>query len=90
MNDKTEFSRIVPAMIQDKAADWLFGKLDEELDALREFIAQGEDATKIIPGSLKGAAFRGQLIHETLIALYADEKESTETKIGQINIEKLE
>lgn len=41
MTDKTEFSRVVPELIQEKASDWLLGKLDEELDALRELGASG-------------------------------------------------
>lgn len=74
MTDKTEFSRVVPEAIQDKATDWLLGKLDEELDALRELGASGVDITEIIPGSIRGAKFRAELIRETFIAQYSDEK----------------
>ncbi|ALX94874.1 hypothetical protein AV650_15525 [Serratia fonticola] len=74
MTDKTEFSRVVPEAIQDKATDWLLGKLDEEIDALRELGASGVDITEIIPGSIRGAKFRAELIRETFIAQYSDEK----------------
>ncbi|HDL6643227.1 TPA: hypothetical protein SBJ50_002968 [Yersinia enterocolitica] len=74
MNDKTEFARAVPAMIQEKASEWLLGKLDEELEALRELGASGVDITQIIPGSINGAKFRARLVRETFIAQYSDEK----------------
>lgn len=74
MSDKTEFARIVPAMIQEKAADWLLNKLDDELEAITNHLAGGAQASNIIPGSLRGAAFRGRLIRETFIAQYANEE----------------
>lgn len=74
VTDKTEFARIVPAIIQDKASDWLLGKLDEELDALRDLGASGVDITQILPGSIRGAKFRAKLIRETFITQYSDEK----------------
>ncbi|HDL8133270.1 hypothetical protein [Yersinia enterocolitica] len=74
MNDKTEFARAVPAMIQEKASEWLLGKLDEELEALRELGASGVDITQIIPGSINGAKFRARLVRETFITQYSDEK----------------
>lgn len=90
MSDKTEFARIVPAMVQDKTTDWLLSKLDEQLSDFREYVAQGGNAEKAIKGSLSVAAFRGQLIHETFIAQYADAKENVEINIGPVNIETLE
>lgn len=78
MSDKTEFARIVPAMIQEKAADWLLNKVDDELEAISNHLAGGELASNIIPGSLRGAAFRGRLIRETFIAQYADEETTNE------------
>jgi len=90
MSDKTEFARIVPAMVQDKATDWLLSKLDEQLSDLNEYIAQGGDAQRAMKGSLNVAAFRGKLVHETFIAQYADEKENVEVTVGPINIETLE
>ncbi|WP_447881036.1 hypothetical protein [Serratia fonticola] len=74
MTDKTEFSRVVPEVIQEKASDWLLGKLDEEINALRDLGASGVDITEIIPGSIRGAKFRAELIRETFIAQYSDEK----------------
>ncbi len=74
MTDKTEFSRVVPEVIQDKATDWLLGKLDEELDELRELSNSGEDITDILPGSIGRARFRAELIRETFISQYSDEK----------------
>lgn len=74
MADKTEFSRVVPEAIQEKASDWLLGKLDEELNALRDLGASGADITEIIPGSIRGAKFRAELIRETFITQYSDEK----------------
>lgn len=74
MTDKTEFSRVVPEVIQEKASDWLLGKLDEEISALRDLGASGVDITEIIPGSIRGAKFRAELIRETFIAQYSDEK----------------
>lgn len=74
MTDKTEFARVVPVMIQDKASDWLLGKLNEELDVLRDLGASGVDITEILPGSIRGAKFRAELIRETFIAQYSDEK----------------
>lgn len=74
MNDKTEFARVVPAMIQDKASDWLLGKLDDELDALRELAVSGTDIAQILPGSINGARFRADLVRTTFITQYSDEK----------------
>ncbi|WP_447875880.1 hypothetical protein [Serratia fonticola] len=74
MADKTEFSCVVPEVIQEKASDWLPGKLDEEINALRDLGASGVDITEIIPGSIRGAKFRAELIRETFIAQYSDEK----------------
>ena len=74
MNDKTEFASAVPAMIQEKASEWLLGKLDEELEALRELGASGVDITQIIPASINGAKFRARLVRETFITQYSDEK----------------
>ncbi|MGC6389662.1 hypothetical protein ACMV8I_18655 [Ewingella sp. S1.OA.A_B6] len=74
MNDKTEFARVVPAMIQEKASDWLLGKLDEEIEALRGLCASGVDITQILTGSIKGATFRAELIRATFITQYSDEK----------------
>lgn len=34
MSDKTQFARVVPAMIQEKAAEWLLQKLDDGIDEL--------------------------------------------------------
>jgi len=90
MSDKTEFSRIVPAMVQDKATEWLLSKLDKQMSEFNEYIAQGGDAQRAMKGSLNVAAFRGQLIHETFIAQYADAKENVEVTIGPINIRTLE
>ncbi|ELE9726649.1 hypothetical protein RM407_000243 [Enterobacter kobei] len=90
MSDKTEFARIVPAMVQDKATDWLLSKLDQQLSDFNEYVAQGGDTQRAMKGSLNAATFRGQLIHETFIAQYADAKENVEVTIGPINIETLE
>ncbi|CNL75833.1 Uncharacterised protein [Yersinia pseudotuberculosis] len=74
MANKTEFARVVPTIIQEKTCDWLLGKLDEELDALRELGASGVDIAEIIPGSIRGAKYRSELIRETFIEQYSDEK----------------
>jgi len=72
MSEKTEFARVVPAMIQDKSADWLLTKLDEQLGEFVECIMQGGDAERAMKGCLTTAEFRGRLIHKTFIAQYAD------------------
>lgn len=74
MSDKTEFANVVPSMIQDKAADWLLGKLDDELAALRELALSGADVNEVITGMLGRAEFRAKLTKATFTTQYADKE----------------
>ncbi len=66
MKDKTEFARIVPLSIQEKAADLVINSVRDDVEAI---FAHGE------PGSANKAygvaAFRGQVMNIAMTALFA-------------------
>ena len=73
MTEKTTFHQIVPAMVQDKAADWLIENLDEDLRNL--FFMAETQAIKAhhIEAMVNRAEIRGKIIRQSFIAAYSDE-----------------
>lgn len=67
MSDKTEFARVVPESIQEKAADWVIKGVDDAMDYL--LTTGTKDAAKQV---LSIARFRGQVMNQAFIAQYAD------------------
>lgn len=74
MNEKTEFARVVPAMFQERAYEWLQGKIDDDLEALAMAASSGTDISKYVYGVEKNSAFRSRIIKSALIHLYSDDK----------------
>ncbi|MEY0600062.1 hypothetical protein AB7340_20400 [Providencia alcalifaciens] len=68
MNDKTEFARVVPESIQEKAADWVIKGIDDAMDYL--LTTGTKDAARQV---LSIARFRGQVMNQAFIAQYADD-----------------
>lgn len=73
MSDKTEFARIVPAMIQEKAADWLLSQIDEQLNGLYQFAAENGFDGHHLFAELNRAEFHGKIINRAFTAQYADQ-----------------
>ena len=72
MTDKTEFARVVPAMIQEKAADWLLNQINEQLNGLYQLAAErGVDEHHLF-AELNRAEFHGKIINRAFTAQYAD------------------
>lgn len=75
MKDKTEFARIVPLSIQEKAADLVINSVRDDVEAI---FAHGE------PGSANKAyrlaAFRGKVMNMAMTALFADAQSETTTE----------
>ncbi|ELX9578589.1 hypothetical protein SLJ66_001958 [Escherichia coli] len=72
MSDKTEFARSVPAMIQDKTADWLLQKLDDCIDELNQLGVSEAIQSRHLDSLSNRADFYGHLLNKAFVAQYAD------------------
>ncbi|VEB99972.1 Uncharacterised protein [Cedecea lapagei] len=70
MSDQTEFSRLVPAIFQEKAVDWLFDITREDIEAMNScpesFYISREEYKAV-------TSYRASLLRGMLISLYQDE-----------------
>ncbi|MBA7802526.1 hypothetical protein HV170_13475 [Citrobacter freundii] len=73
MTDKTEFARVVPAMIQEKAADWLLNQIDEQLNGLYQLAAEGSVGEHHLFAELNRAEFHGKIINRAFTAQYTNQ-----------------
>lgn len=67
MSDKTEFTRIVPSWIQEKAADLVISSVQEDVESI--LCGGEEDAANM---AYRLAAFRGRVMNIAMTALFAD------------------
>lgn len=75
MSDKTEFARIVPLSIQEKAAKWVIECVQD--DVIATFENGGEDA---VNKAYRLAAFWGKVMNMAMTALFADAQSETTTE----------
>lgn len=74
MSDKTEFTRIVPSWIQEKAADLVISSVQEDVESI--LCGGEEDAAN---RAYRLAAFRGRVMNIAMTALFSDAKNEIAT-----------
>lgn len=72
MTDKTAFARVVPAMIQDKTADWLLSKIDDAIEDLNHLAANEPIQSRHLDSLANRAGFYGHLLNKAFVSQYAD------------------
>lgn len=75
MSNKTEFARIVPSWIQEKAVDLVISAVQEDIETI---LCEGDaDAAN---KAYRLAAFRGQVMNIAMTALFSDAKNEIATE----------